>query len=180
MALVKIDEKTIVQKIKQAVLGKEKPALLRRVSVIIGFLIWLYFLIWQGLIFLSIVFMNRLQNPEIVKETFQKVGTQYTFMHRWGLTTTNTLIIYSIIFFILFGFSLLGLILIYRKKKTGHIIYFMSNVILIIITLIFLGIKYVINEITLFDQVLYATTTLYFGLGILFFKRPKPIKTNDE
>ncbi len=178
MALVKIDERTVVQKVKQFILGKEKPHLFRRISVIIGFFIWLYFTVWQGLIFLSIVFMNRLQNPEMIKETFARVGAKYAFLHRWGLQTTDVLLYHSLGMFIFFGFSLFALVLIYRQKKIGHILFFFSQSLAVIFTLVFLGWDYFNQEISLIDKIIFGSVTLYFTLGIFFFKKKQ--KTNKE
>ena len=173
MALVKIDERTLVQKVKQFFLGKEKPNLFRRISVLIGFFIWLYFTVWQGLIFLSIVFMDRLQNPEMIREAFNRIGAKYAFLHRWGLNTTEVLLFHSLGMFVFFGLSLLGLILIYRQKKTGHILYLFSNVFAVVFTIVFLGKDYFNNEISMIDKIIFASVTLYFTLGIFFFKKKK-------
>jgi hypothetical protein len=173
MALVKIDERTVVQKIKHFFLGKEKPNLFRRISVVIGFFIWLYFAIWQGLIFLSIVLMNRLQNPEMIQKTFDRVGAKYTFLHRWGLNTTDVLLYHSLGMFVFFGLSLFGLILIYRQKKIGHVLYFITNIFATIFTIILLGMNYFNHEISLIDKIFFSVATLYFGFGIFFFKKKK-------
>lgn len=173
MALVKINERTVVQKVKRFFLGEDKPNLFRRISVLVGFFIWLYFTIWQALIFLSIVFMNRLQNPEMIQDAFSRIGAKYTFLHRWGLETTDALLYHSLGMFVFFGLSLLGLVLIYRQSKIGHILYFLSNVSAIIFTIIFLGMNYFNHEISLIDKIIYSSITLYLGLGIFFFKVKK-------
>lgn len=178
MALVRIDERTLVQKIKQAILGKEKPSLFRRISVLIGFGVWLYFAVWQGLIFLSIIFMDKLKNPEMIKDVFNRVGAKYTFMHRWGLKTIDVLTLHSLGMFVFYGLSLFALVLIYRQKKFGHILYFFSNSFAIIFTIIFLGWNYFNQEISMIDKIIFGAVTLYFTLGIFFFKKKKVVKNN--
>jgi hypothetical protein len=170
MTLVKIDERTVVQKVKHFFLGKEKPNLFRRISVVFGFFIWLYFAIWQGLIFLSIVLMNRLQNPEMIQKTFDRIGAKYTFLHRWGLNTTDVLLYHSLGMFVFFGLSLFGLILIYRQKKSGHILYLFSNIFAVIFTIVLLGMNYFNQEISLIDKIIFTIVTLYFGFSIFSLK----------
>jgi len=178
MALIKIDDRTIVQKIKRIILGKEKPNLFRRVSVLIGFVIWLYFTIWQGLIGISVIFADKLQNPELIKDSFNRIGAKYAFLHRWGMNTTEVLVAHSLVMFVFYGLSLFGLILIYRKQKIGHILYFFSNSIAIVFTIVFLGWRYFNYEITLVDKIIFASVTLYFALGIFFFKTKQSINKN--
>lgn len=171
MVLVKIDEKTLVQKLKKIVLGKEKPSKFRRVSVIFGFGIWLYFTLWQVLIFLSIIFRSRLKNPAMIESAFDQIGMQFGFMHRWGLDTIKVLLVHSIVVLIFYFFSLIGLILVYREKKTGSILYGLSNGFVMLFTFIFLGFNYVMTQISLVDIILFAAVTLYFLLGSLFLKK---------
>ncbi|MGV6862668.1 MAG: hypothetical protein ACWA41_12930 [Putridiphycobacter sp.] len=173
MAIVNIDERTLVQKIKISILGKEKPKLFRRISVMVGFGVWLYFTIWQTLIFLSILLMERLKNYETIKEAFDRVGAKYAFMHRWGLKTTDVLIYHSIGMFVLFGINLFALILIYRKRKIGHVLYLVSFLLMGLFSYFFLGHKYFTNEISLVDKIIFLIAGLYFTTGIFFFKKPK-------
>jgi hypothetical protein len=171
MALVNIDEKTLVQKLKTLVLGKHKPSKFRRISVIFGFGIWLYFTLWQGLIFLSIILRSRLKNPEMVESAFDQIGMQFGFMHRWGLDTIKVLLVHSMVVLIFYFFSLIGLILIYREKKSGNILYGLSNGFVMLFTFIFLGFKYVKTQISLVDIILFGAVTLYFLLCLFFFKK---------
>ncbi len=173
MALVKINEKTLIQKIKHLILGKEKPNFITRLSVLIGFGLWLFFSLWQTFILLSIILAKRLRNPEMITDTLNRIGNKYAFMHRWGLDTTNTLIINSIGLLILFGLSLIGLILIYKQKKRGYILYLIANTSAIAFTYVFLGHQYFIEQISLIDQILFAAITLYFLIGLFIIPKTK-------
>lgn len=171
MAIVRINERTLVQKVKRFILGSEKPELYTRISVIIGFSVWLYFTIWQILIFLSIVLVNRLQNPQMITDTFNRLGNKYAFMHRWGLDTLNTLLLHSTIVLGLYFLSLVGLIFIYRKKRLGYGMYLIGSGLIIAFTVIFLGQDYFIEQISLIDKVIFSITTLYFIVGSFLFKK---------
>jgi len=171
MALVKINERTLVQKLKRFILGSEKPNFLIRMSVVIGFFIWLYFLVWQILIFLSIVLVNRLQDPDMVLSTFNRIGNKYAFMHRWGLDTISTLLVHSIAEIALFLISLLGLIFIYRQKKSGHLLYVLFNGLSIVFTILFLGLDYFKEQISLIDKIIFGSITLYFFIVMFIFKK---------
>ena len=170
MVLVRINERTLVQKIKRFVLGSEKPELLIRLSVMVGFLVWLYFAIWEVLIFLSIVLVNRLKDPKMITDTFNRIGTKYAFMHRWGLDTLNTLLLHSTIVLGFYVLSLAGLVLIYRKIKRGYILYLLGNGLSVLFTFIFLGQDYFVEQISLIDKIIFLVVILYFMVGLFFFK----------
>jgi len=171
MALLQIDERTVIQKIKTFILGKDKPNYLTRISVVLGFGIWLYFIIWQGLIFLSIVLMDRLQNPKMIADTFDRLGHKYAFMHRWGTNTTQTLTIHSIGVFILLFISLIGLVFIYRRKNTGYLLYLIGNLFYAGFTITLLGIPYFNEQISTIDKFVFVGITTYFLIGAFVFKK---------
>lgn len=171
MALLKIDERTLVQKMKLVILGKNKPNYLTRISVLIGFVIWLYFIIWQGLIFLSILLMDRLKNPDMISDTFNRLGHKYAFMHRWGMNTTQILSAHSIGVFIFLFISLIGLIFIYRRKSTGYLLYLLSNTFYAVFTIILLGMDYFNEQISMIDKLIFLGITTYFVLGAFVFKK---------
>jgi hypothetical protein len=171
MELLKIDERTIIQKLKTFILGKDKPNYLTRISVFIGFGVWLYFIIWQGLIFLSILLMDRLQNPKMIADTFDRLGHKYSFMHRWGMTTTQTLSVHSIGIFILLSISLIGLIYIYRRKNAGYVLYLLGNGFFATFTIILLGMNYFNEQISMIDKLTFIVITAYFLVGAFIFKK---------
>jgi len=171
MALLKIDERTLIQKIKFFILGKNKPNFLTKISVIFGFSVWLYFMIWQGLIFLSIVLMERLQNPKMIADTFDRLGHKYAFMHRWGMSTTQILTAHSIGVFILLFISLIGLIYIYRRKNIGYTLYIIGNGLVVGFTIVLLGLDYFNEQISMIDKFIFIGITAYFLLGAFIFKK---------
>jgi hypothetical protein len=176
MALVRIDEKTLIQKIKVFIIGNEKPNWLTRISIIVGFAIWLYFIIYLSIIFLSILFVDTLQDPELIKSTFGKIGGQYNFNIDYANLSwqaIDVIFYHALISICLLGISLVGLILIYRRKKMGYILYLSGNAVTTLFTILFLGLTYFKDQITLTDKLLFAGITIYFLIAMIFLQGNK-------
>lgn len=183
MALVRINEKTLVQKIKAFIIGHQKPNWPTRLSVVLGFGIWLYFTVYFSIIFLSILFVDSLENPELIKSTFRKIGGKYNFninyaQYQWE--AIDVIFYHALIIIILLLTSLIGLVFIYRRKKTGYILYLSSNVLAGLFTLFFMGADYANEQITLFDKVLMAGISVYFLVIMFFLKRTTAPEANTK
>ena len=166
MAVVKINERTVVQKIKRLVLGDKKPSLYTRISVMIAFTLWLYFTVWQALILMSILLVDRLKNPEMIMNTLNRVGAKYAFMHRWGLDTTKTLVFYSVVVLFFYMLSLLGIVSAYKRNKKGFLMYLFSYSLSVVFTIVFLGIDYFNEQKTQLNYLICCL--LYFNFNMLF------------
>ncbi len=176
MAIVRIDEKTLAQKIKRAVLGSIKPNWMTRISVLIGFFVWLYFVVWQAFIFTSILLVNQFKNPELIKTTFAKIGGKYNFNIKYAQFNWNTMDVmfyHSLALFILFSVSLIGLVIVYRRKKIGYVIYLLGNISIVLFTVLFLGIKYFKEQISFAGKIIFSVISLYFLIGMFFLKNTK-------
>ncbi|MFD1551087.1 hypothetical protein DNU06_04195 [Putridiphycobacter roseus] len=187
MALVRFDEKTLVQKIKTFIIGNEKPNWFTRLSVLIGFAIWFYYAIWHTLIFLSIAFIDQLKNPDLIRETYGKIGGKYSFNIRYqdmNWLTIDVIYIHAIVVLLLLLISLAGLVLIYRRKKWGYIIYFIGNLSIILFSFFFLGAAYFEEQISYFDKIMFLVVTIYFLIGMFFLKNTKatenPLKPQTQ
>ncbi|MFK8039336.1 MAG: hypothetical protein AB8B74_13670 [Crocinitomicaceae bacterium] len=183
MALVRIDEKTLVQKIKFFIIGHQKPNWLTRISVVLGFVAWLYYTIYFSVIFLSILFVDSLENPELIKSTFGKIGGKYNFninYAQYNWEAIDVIFYHALITILLLLTSLIGLVFIYRRKKMGYILYLAANVFLITFTLLFMGIDYTKAQITFFDKSLLIGISIYFLIILLFNKRTAPHEAMTE
>lgn len=181
MALRRIDEKTIVQKVKNLIIGNQRPKWFIRFSVITAFTIWLYFIIWQAFIFLTILFVNRLESPDLIKQTYARIGGQYNFnidYAQMNWKTIDVVFFHSIGLFILFLISLIGLINIYKSKKIGYILYLLGNLGVIIFSILFLGLNYIKDQITLVDQSIFISISVIFLL-LLFIFKPKTSESSN-
>ena len=137
MSLEKKPKRSLIQRIKHVILGKERPNLLTRLSVWAGFLLWIYLVSWQILTLLSLVLMGSLKQADLVEKSFIRVGSKL-----YGYADTVSLItIHTLLQLVAFGVILFGLILIWRKKRLGFLLYVIGNVLIILITVFVLGLK---------------------------------------
>ena len=176
--LEKVVAVTIPQKIKQLILGKERPNLLTRVSVGAGLVIWVYLFSWHLLTFLSLQMMSGLKPGwrRDVVPAFHRVGSKL-----YGYAdTVNMLSVHALVQFLMYFMILLGLILIWRKKKLGFLLYIFGAIGSLIVTTIILGWDYLINETTATDFVLIIGSTLYFAIGAWWFYKWKERGKKDE
>lgn len=161
------------QRVKRIILGSKKPNLLVRVSVLGGFLIWLFLSSWHLLTLLSLVLFRNLDKASRIGSNYQSIGYKYGYTD-----PINRLLFHSIFQLAIYFIILVGLILIWRRKKIGLLIYIIANVSTLLFALILMGTPYLSNEITLLDYCLIGITTLYFGLGFFLFYRDK--STNKQ
>lgn len=176
MPIQKIEKLNLLQRLRRIVLGKEKPDLLTRTSVLVGLVVWVYLFSWHLLTFLSIILMNNLkpqgnsQGPQIIKAAFQRVGSR-----EYGYSDTlNRLLVHSIGEMILYGIVLIGLILIYRKKRLGFLLYIFAFLGTFVLTFFIMGTDYMSKELSMVDSLLILFGVLYFAIGLfLFYKKPK-------
>jgi len=169
MALATVEQKNIFQRIGRLILGKEKPNFLTRVSCGIGFVVWVYLVSWHILTFIALMLFPTLKGSELIAANFVKVGGRYAM----GDDPINLLIGHSGVQILLYFVMLTGLILIYRKKKIGFLLYVFAGLITPLITVFLLGYLYFKAEIAVGDTTLLAASVAYFGIGALIFYRKK-------
>jgi len=169
---------TIPQKIKHLILGKERPNLLTRVSVGVVFIMWVYLFSWYLMTFLSLMMMNGLKPGwrNDVIPAFHRVGSKL-----YGYAdTVNMLTVHSLIQFAVFFIMLLGLILVWRKKRIGFIFYIAGAVGSLVATFIILGYDYLIAETTVVHWTLLIGSALYFTVGAWWFYKWKERKNKKQ
>lgn len=174
MALERINKTNVFQRIITLILGSEKPNLLVRTSVISGFIIWLYFFSWHLITFLSLALLDNLKQAPNVRAAYGRIG------HLYGYSDTiNRLTLYSALQILVYIVIFIGLILIYRKKRIGIILYLITTITGILITFLIMGFRYMKMEISIVDYTLILATLVYFALGfLLFYRKPKEILTD--
>lgn len=178
MALLRIDEKTLMQKIKVFIIGHEKPNWATRLSIMAGFAVWLYFLLYLAIIFLTILFVDTLENPELIRDTFGKIGGKYNFNIEYqslNWQAIDVIYYHALISICLLAISLVGLIYIYRRKKIGYILYLVGNTATMAFTFFFLGLAYVADQFSAFDKWFFLGVTIYFLVAMFLLKSNKAI-----
>jgi hypothetical protein len=174
MSLVKTQKKTVLQRVRNLILGQEKPNFFTRISVTTGFIIWIYLFSWQVLSFIAFMLMGSLKQAKLVEGSFSRVGQKLYDIPN----ILNRLLIHSFAEFVAFGLVLLGLILIWRKRKLGFVIYVVGNLSILLSTLFILGREYLFSEVSSFDIILILASSAYFGIGIWWFYKRKD--TDEE
>ena len=119
MTLEKKTKKSIVQRLKILILGKNKPNFLTRISVWAGFFIWLYLISWQMLTLISILLMGTLKQADLIEKSFRKLGTKLY----GNPDILQVLTIHTFLQIGAFMVILVGLILIWRRKRIGFLFY---------------------------------------------------------
>lgn len=168
MVLEKIDKKNLVQRLVWLIMGKQRPNFLTRISVIAGFIVWLYLLSWHILVLLSTTLIDTVHKSSYVRAAFTTVGSKY------GLVDPlNQLLANSFVQVIVYLVILVGLILIWRRKKIGFLMVIFSYLATFILTFFILGLKYLLAESSIVDLVLIFSSVLYFALGLFLFSKWK-------
>jgi hypothetical protein len=172
MTLQKIEHNTLFQRIKIGILGKEKPNILTRFSVITAFLIWLYFATIYGLTLISLLLVDTLKNEKFIKASLEDVGLKkYGYMN-----TVQKLTNYATVELAILILALMGLIFIWRKKRVGFLFYIAANIGLILVVYLMMGYTYLSTEFGSFNLILIGASTLYFTAGFFLFYRKKKVK----
>lgn len=167
MALEKIVKTTLFQRFRHLVMGSEKPNLLTRISVISGAVVWLYLFAWQLMTFISMLLIGNVHQSGIIRSAFYDLGIENYNLR----DTVTSMKMHSMTQLVIYLIILASLILIWRKRKIGFLIYVVGNVASLFITIVMLGWAYLLNEIPIFDFILIAVSTLYFSIGIFLFYR---------
>lgn len=168
--LERIQEINIPQRIWYFIIGKTKPNMLTQISVAIALCVWFYFFSWHVISFLSLSLVDTLDKATEIEMAFNRIGSQYQLFLPGNIT--SYLWIHELIQLIIFTVSLVGIILIWRQKKIGFILYISSNIATYLASFLILGLYYIYNELKLIDFILLLLVTLYFALGYwLFYKK---------
>ncbi|WP_027420214.1 hypothetical protein [Crocinitomix catalasitica] len=167
MTLEKVQKHTFFQRFKNIVLGKTRPNILTRLSVIAGFAVWIYLISWHILTLISLVLVGNLKNGGYVKAAYENIG----FKQYFYFDTYQQLTIYTLAEILILFISLIGLVLIWRKKRIGFICYMLAQVALILTAYLYMGARFFELEFGYFDLILIASTILYFLIGLFIFHR---------
>jgi phosphatidylglycerophosphate synthase len=168
MALAAVEPKNLLGKIRTLIMGKEKPNFLTRVSVGVGFVLWVYLVSWHILTFVALMLFSTLEGTQQIRASFQRVGGRYNLGD-----PINLLKGHSAVQIVLYLLILVGLVLIYRKKKIGFLFYVFAGLGTVFVTFLLMGYSYLVNEVSAVDMSLLGASIAYFGIGALLFYRKK-------
>jgi hypothetical protein len=165
MVLEKIKKLTTLQWFRAIILGKERPNLLTRISLIIAFLIWVYLFSWQLLTLVAILFSDNLAHADGIKAAYHSIGkNKYGF-----IDGAVRLKLFTLVQLGLYLMSLVGLVFVWRQKRWGFILYLLSYMLILISSLLIMGWTYIEKEIPLIDLILIGGSIIYFAIGLFIF-----------
>jgi hypothetical protein len=136
--------------------------------VIIGFISWLMLVFGHLISFFSVTLFTKLDQAELIREAYNRVGyVQYNYRN-----TVNLMFVHSSFQLVIYLIALVGLILIWRQKNSGFVLYVFSLIASILVSFFIMRIGYLMAEISVFHYILLTANILYFGIGyFLFYKR---------
>ena len=170
MVLDKIKQTNLSLRIRTLILGTEKPNLLIRMSTLCCLIVWLYFFSWHLITFLSLTLLDNLKQATNVRAAYGRIGYLYGYSD-----TINRLTLYSAMQILVYIVLFISLILIYRKKRTGLIMYLITTIAGLMITFFVMGFRFMKFEISILDYLLLLASITYFSLGfLLFYRKPNP------
>jgi hypothetical protein len=168
MSLEQQIKSTVLQQIGYLFLGRYRPNFIIQVSVIIGFISWLMLVFGHLISFFSVTLFTKLDQAELIREAYNRVGyVQYNYRN-----TVNLMFVHSSFQLVIYLIALVGLILIWRQKNSGFVLYVFSLIASILVSFFIMRIGYLMAEISVFHYILLTANILYFGIGyFLFYKR---------
>ena len=168
MALPTVEPKSLLQRVRRLILGKEKPNLLTRISCGVGLVLWIYLVSWHILTFVALFLFDTLKSSDVIRASFNRVGGRYI-----QGDPINHLLVYSLLEIAIYFVMLVGLILIYRKKKLGFLLFVFGGLATFLGTFLIMGYDFLMKETSIGDLLLLGAAVAYFGLGALIFYRKK-------
>ncbi len=142
--------------------GKKKPDMLTRITFLANFVIWILFLIWSCFSYFAVNSREWIWEQKKLAVTWiiEQRGAQLGYEKGEFLAMLEFT---SLLAIFCWGIFFVGLVLLYRKKKI--FIYFTLIPLLayVVMNSFYLGFNYFIEDITLFDKVLF----LISGVSLL-------------
>lgn len=159
---------TLLQKVRNFILGKKKPDTLTRILFYINLLCWSSFFFWSVAGYFSLRFIDEIAEVDKMRAIVEMRGVE--------LGINNLFENFSrFMLFMIFAWSsvLFGLILLWRKRQSYVIFYFGGLLAYPIFMWWFLNFSYMIEDVSMFDKVVYCI--LFFPMVIyhLLFMKEK-------
>jgi hypothetical protein len=166
--LINPDPLSILQKIKQFILGKENPDKLTQIMFFFNLLLWSTFFIWSISGYFALHYANHLAASkkllEIIDLRAEELGIPHLFKHYK-----------SFLFYTIFSWAsvLFGLILLWRKRFSYVFFYFGGLICYPIFMWWFLNIKFMVEDVSRLDKVSFALLFAPMAIYHLFFTKEK-------
>ncbi len=159
------DTLPLMKQIKSFTLGKQKPDSFTRFIFNLNFTGWLLLFGWNTLSFIALSFSDLIKEEKgfSVNAIIRRQGREYGFE---GQDFLDNFYVYLELQFIILSVLLVGITLLYRKKKSFAFLFFGAFLFHFASLFYLLGIQYFIEDITLFDKLLYAVMLISGGVSV--------------
>ena len=161
-------EKSLLTRISRAIFGKVTPDLFARVVVYIGMSGWMLFFFWGLITFVATFFIDEMDYANRSRAVFNRFGIQYG-IEDFLYSLKN----YTIVYLISMIFVFVGLVLLWRQKFIGYVVYFGGYGAAILTLPLFMGFEYMWKETSMFDKILYCIVTMPYVVLFLYQIRKK-------
>jgi len=155
------DTLSLMQRFFRLIFGKDRPNLLTRSFFFVHLVGWSIFFFWYVLAYLSLHFLENIRGADRLKALMAKRGRELSMEDFRGSYET-----FAFVMIAFWGAYLLGLILMWRKNPNFK--YFVFGVLLLypFMIFIFLSFNYLLEDVSLFDQIAYlamlVTMVVYY------------------
>lgn len=176
---------TILQRVRNFILGNKKPDRITRILFYISLLGWSIFFFWSIAGYFSLSFIDQIAEAKKMREIVEVRGAHLGINNLFENFKT-------FLFYMIFSWSsvLFGLILLWRKKQSYIFFYFGGLMAYPILMWWFLNFSYMIEDVSMFDKVVYGIMFCPMVIYHLLFMKEKEdnklvekqaaIQENDE
>lgn len=160
------DALSLMQKLFRLIFGKTRPDLFTRSIFFTNLVGWSLFFFWYIAAYLSLHFLENIRGSDRLKSIMAKRGRELAMEDFRGSYET-----FAFVMIAFWAAYLLGLILMWRKNPNYR--YFVFGVLLLypFMIFIFLSFNYLIEDVSLFDQIVYLIMLVSMCVYYLIDKR---------
>lgn len=175
------DALSLFQQFFQWVFGKVRPGFWTRAVFYVQLVGWSLFFLWYALAFFSIKYVDNIRGARQLKQLVAKRGNELGIAD-FKEAYEN----FSFVMMALLAAFLIGLVLLWRQRKGYAFFCFGVWLAYPIMVVVFLNLKYLMEDVSLFDQVLYIVLLGSLTLFQLFIGRKfgqqtdEPIEVDDS
>ncbi len=160
------DALSLMQRLFRLVFGKERPNLLTRSFFFTHLIGWSIFFFWYVVAYLSLHFLENIRGADRLMAIMAKRGRELGMEDFRGSYET-----FAFVMIAFWAAYLVGLILMWRKNPNYRYLVFSVLLLYPFVVFIFLSFTYLFEDISLFDQILYAIMLISMSVYYLINKR---------
>lgn len=169
------DALSLMQRLFRLVFGKERPSLFTRSFFLAHLIGWSVFFFWYVVAYLSLHFLENIRGAERLMAIMAKRGRELGMENFRGSYE-----VFAFVMIIFWAVYLVGLILMWRKNPNYRYLVFSVLLLYPFMVFIFLSFNYLFEDISLFDQILYAIMLISMCVYYLIKKKIKQTEFENK